>query len=103
MCNINFLQGPSYYGYAPGVNAANLTSKDIAKANARIESQRQRRIQHDSLKAIQGDTFAKSATNSAVGDGGVSTMSKYSSWTRKELRKAIVERRIKSENAVARM
>ena len=103
MCNINFLQGPSYYGYGPGVNAANLTSKDIAKANARIKPQRQRRIQHGSLEATQGDTVHKSATNSAAGDGAVSIVSKYSSWTRRELRKAIVGRRIKSENAVARM
>lgn len=103
MCNINFLQGPSYYGYGPGVNAANLTSKDIAKANARIKPQRQRRIQHGSLKVTRGDTLDKSSTNSAVGDGCLSTVPKYSSWTRKELRKAILGRRIKSENAVARM
>jgi len=103
MCNINFLQGPSYYGYGQGVNAANLTSRDIAKANARIKPQRQRRIQYGSLKVTRGDTVDKSATDSAASDGGVSTVSKYSSWTRKELRKAIVGRRIKSENAVARM
>ena len=103
MCNINFLQGLSYYGYGPGVNAANLTSKDIAKANARIKPQRQRHIQHGSLNSTRGDTVNKSATDSAASDGGVSTVSKYSRWTRKELRKAVVGRRTKSANAVARM
>lgn len=103
MCNINFLQGPSYYGYGPGVNAANLTSRDIAKANARIKPQRQRSIQHGSPKATRVNTVHKSATNSEVGDVGASTVSKYSGWTRNELRKAIVGRRIKSENAVTRM
>lgn len=100
MCNINFLQGPSYYGYGPGVNAANLTGKDIAKANARIKPQRQRRIQHGSLKITRGDTVDKSSTNSAVGNGCLSTVSNC---TRKELRKTILGRRIKSDNAVARM
>ncbi|GAB7335161.1 hypothetical protein MBLNU13_g06993t1 [Cladosporium sp. NU13] len=57
------------YSYGPGVNACNLTSQDIAKANAGLRD----------------------------------NMSKYFSWTRKELCKAIVERRIKSGKAVARM
>ena len=108
MCFISFQQGPSYYGYGPGVNAANLTSNDIAKANARLEPQRQRRIEDGLLKATQGDAKTNTASKSARGDGvnegdGAVSVSKYSSWTGKELRKAIVDRRIKSKKRVAKM
>ena len=93
MCNINFLLPGSYFVYGPGVNATNLTSKDIAKANAKLRPQ---------LKATQGDAGKDSAFESACG-GGSDTLSQYSSWTRKELCNAIVERRIKSGKAAAKM
>jgi hypothetical protein len=99
MCHINFDNGTSYYGYGPGVNAANLTSLDIANANAKLKPQRQQRIQDGSLKAVQGDNKLDAASKSACDVA----MTKYSSWTRKELCKAVVERRIKSRKTVARM
>ena len=83
---IDIEKSAGYYGYGPGVNASNLTRQDIAEANARLYPQCQQRSHDGSLKVTQGDT-----------------MSKYLNWTRKELRKAIVERRIKSGKAVARM
>jgi hypothetical protein len=93
MVNINFTDGASYFGYGPGVNATNLTSSDIAKANARSRPQ---------PKATQGDAGKIPDTRSGRGNGGV-TSPNYSSWIREELRKAVFERRIKSEKAVARM
>jgi hypothetical protein len=93
MCFLKFDLGASSFVYAPGVNAANLTSKDIAKANAKLRPQ---------LKATQGDAGKNSASKSARGDGGA-TLSQYSGWTRTELCKVIVDRRIKSGKAVARM
>lgn len=83
---IDIEKSAGYYSYGLGVNAFNLTRQDIAEANAKLYSQCQQRSQDGSLKATQGDT-----------------MSTYLNWTRKELCKAIVERRIKSGKALARM
>lgn len=88
MSCFSFTDRPTYIGYAPGVNAANLTMQDIANANARLRPL---------LDATQG-----SSTRSARSNWD-DTLPNYSSWTREELRKAIVERRIKSEKAAARM
>ena len=93
------MAGASYYGYGPGVNAANLTGQDIAKANARIKPQRQQSIWDGSLKGFRNDTKMSTACEPACGV----IMSKYFSWTRKELSKAIVDNRIKSGKAVAKM
>ena len=93
MCHFSFDLGTSSFVYGPGVNAVNLTSKDIAKANAKLRPQ---------LKATQGGAEKNSTSKSAFGDGGAA-LSQYSGWTRKELCKAIVERRVKSGKAVARM
>ena len=90
MCFLKFGVA-SYYGYGQGVNAANLTSKDIAKANAKLRPQ---------LKATPGEK--NSTSKSTCGVSGA-TQSQYFSWTRTELCKAIVDRRIKSGKAVARM
>jgi hypothetical protein len=98
MPSFTFQQNAGYYTYGPGVNAFNLTSKDIANANARLAPQRQQRIQDGSLKDMRGDT-GRSASDSARGV----TMSKYLSWTEKELSKAVLARRIKSKRAVAEM
>ena len=92
MCFLKFGEA-SYYGYGQGVNAANLTGKDIAKANAKLRPQ---------LKATQGGAEKNSASKSAC-SGGSATQSQYSSWTRTELCKAIVDRRIRSGKAIARM
>ena len=95
---LTFGQGPSYYAYGPGVNASNLTSKDIAIANARLAPQRQHRILGGSLKPTQGGV-RRPAPKPAR---GIDTL-RYLSWTEKELSKAVVARRIKSEKAVAEM
>lgn len=88
MSCFSFTNGPTYFGYAPGVNAANLTMQDIANANARLRPL---------LNATQGSTSRSARAN------WDDTMPNYSSWTSEELRKAIVERRIKSGKAAARM
>jgi hypothetical protein len=93
MCSFSFDLSTSSFVYAPDVNAANLTSKDIANANAKLRPQ---------LKATQGDAGKNSTAQLACGVSGA-TLSQYSSWTRKELCKAVVDRRIKSGKAVARM
>lgn len=93
MSCFSFTDRATYIGYASGVNAANLTSQDIANANARLRPL---------LKATQGDAGKVSTTRSARGNWDA-TLPNYPSWTREELRKAIVERRIKSGKAVARM
>jgi hypothetical protein len=95
---LTFGQGPSYYTYGPGVNASNLTSKDIAIANARLTPRRQQRMQGGSVKAMQGGV-RRPAPKPAR---GINTL-RYLSWTEKDLSKAVVARRLKSEKAVAEM
>jgi hypothetical protein len=51
----SFETGPNYYGYEKGVNAANLTLKDIKNANSRLAHMRQRRIKDGLLKATRDD------------------------------------------------
>lgn len=95
---LTFKQDASCYGYGPGVNASNLTSHDIASANARLAPQRQRRLQDGSLKTTRDDArhHAPKSTRRAL-------MPKYLSWTERELAKAVVARRIKSGKEVAEM
>lgn len=83
MSCFSFTDRATYIGYGPGVNAANLTMQDIANANARLRP-------------------LASTTRSARSNWD-DTLPNYSSWTREELRKATVERRIKSGKAVDRM
>jgi hypothetical protein len=96
---IDIEKSAGYYSYGPGINASNLTRQDIAEANARLRPQCQQRSHDGSLKATQSDITMSTASELT---GGVTT-SKYLNWTRKELRKAIVERRIMSGKAVAKM
>ena len=93
MVNINFTDGASSFGYGPGVNAANLTSSDIANANARSRPR---------TRATQGDAGLNPDTRSGRASRGV-TGPNYPNWTREELRKAVFDRGIKSEKAVSRM
>lgn len=94
MVSFNFTDsGPNYYGYDAGVNADNLTKKDINKANARIDPFRQQRIVDGLLKATRDDA---SYVSPKAATAATAHLINYAKWTKKELVKAIVERKVKS-------
>ena len=93
MVNFSFSNDASSFGYGPGVNAANLTSSDIANANARFRPR---------PRATRGDAAQIPDTRSGHCIAGV-TGPDYSGWTKKELCKAVSGRRLKSEKGAARM
>jgi hypothetical protein len=100
MVNFSFTGGPTYYGYAPGVNAANLTLQNIQDANARLDPVRQRRIKDGKIKATQADPGYKSPDTLAA---ETKPKSIYTKWSLKELVKAIVARKIKSKAELKRV
>jgi hypothetical protein len=93
MVNFSFSADASSFGYGPGVNAANLTSSDIANANARFRPQ---------PRATRGNAAQIPDTRSGHCIAG-GTGPDYSGWTKKELCKAVSGRRLKSEKGAARM
>jgi hypothetical protein len=99
MVNFLFTDGPTYYGYEKGVNAANLTHRNIQDANARIDPFRQRRIMDGRLKATRTDPGYK--TPEAL-TAETKPKSIYAKWSPKELTKAIVARKIKSKAELIR-
>jgi hypothetical protein len=99
MVNFSFTDGPTYYGYEEGVNAANLTHRNIQDANARIGPFRQRRIRDGRLKATQTDPGYKTPEALAA---ETKSKSIYAKWRPKELTKAIVARKIKSKAELIR-
>jgi hypothetical protein len=100
MVNFSFTGGPTYFGYAPGVNAANLTLQNIQDANARIDLFRQRRIKDGKIKATRTDPGYKSREALAA---ETKPKSIYTKWSPKELVKAIVARKIKFKAELKRM
>jgi hypothetical protein len=92
MVCFNFETGKNYYGYEEGVNAANLTSKDIKTANNRTASMRQSRIERGLLKATCDDpgyVSPKPAATKGFRD--------YAKWTKPEMLKAMRARGIKTK------
>jgi hypothetical protein len=89
-----FETGPNYYGYDEGVNAANLTLKDIKNANSRLAPMRQRRIEDGLLKAARDDPGYVSPT--AVTTKGFCD---YAKWTKIEMLEAMIARGVASKKA----
>jgi hypothetical protein len=88
---LTFETGPNYYGYDKGVNAANLTLKDIQSANSRLAPARQRRINGGLLRATRDDpgfVSPKSAATKGFCD--------YAKWTKVEILEAMIARGLAS-------
>jgi hypothetical protein len=100
MVNFLFTGDPTYYGYAPGVNAANLTLQNIQDANARIDPFRQRRIKDGKVKATRTDPGYKSPETLAA---ETKPKSIYVKWSPKELTKVIIARKIKPKAELKRV
>jgi hypothetical protein len=92
MVCFNFETGKNYYGYEEGVNAANLTSKDIKTANNRTASMRQSRIERGLLKATCDDPGYVSPKPAAT-----KGFCDYAKWTKPEMLKAMRARGIKTK------
>jgi len=93
MVCFTFTTGKNYYGYEEGVNAANLTSKDIKAANDRLAPMRNRRIEDGLLKATRDDpgyVLPKPAATKGFCD--------YAKWTKAEMLKAMIARGIKTKS-----
>jgi len=84
---LTFDTGPNYYGYEQGVNAANLTSKDIKAANARLAPMRQQRIEGGLIKATRDDPAYAASKSVAPND-----FFDYAKWTKYEMLDAMVAR-----------
>lgn len=82
---LTFSTGPNYYGYEEGVNAANLTSKDIKAANARLP--RQQRIKEGLIKATRDDPAYAASKPVAPKE-----FFDYAKWTKYEMLDAMVAR-----------
>jgi hypothetical protein len=91
---INFETGPNYYGYEEGVNIANLTLKDINKANSRLAPMRQRRIDEGLLRATRDDPGFISSTPAAT-----KRYCDYAQWTKTELLEAMIARGVATKKA----
>lgn len=92
MPSFSFSNTAGYYRYAQGVNAANLTMKDIKDANAKLDWFRQRRINDGLLKATHddpGDKPPEPASSYVYHD--------YRNWRKKELKDSLVTRGINTE------
>lgn len=99
MVFLNFNTTSGAYTYGNGVNAANLTSQHIKDANAKLAPFRQQRIADGRIKATSNDPGYKSLTAKTTATPGPD----YEKWTKKELAKALVDRRIKSHPATLKM
>lgn len=91
---LNFEKGPTFYGYEEGVNIANLTLKDIKKANSRLAPMRQRRIDVGLLKATRDDPGYVSPTPAAT-----KGFCDYAKWTKLEMRQAMIARGVTTKKA----
>jgi hypothetical protein len=94
MVFFTFTTGKNYYGYEEGVNAANLTSKDIKAANARLAPMRNRRIEEGLLKATRDDPGYVSPKPAAT-----KGFCDYAKWTKAEMLKAMIARGIKTKSS----
>lgn len=89
MPSFNFVEGAGSYSYGPGVNAANLTAKDIRDGNAKLAPRRQQLINNGMLQATNNDPGYQSPTAS-----NNKPFFDYAKWSRKELMKAVISRQI---------
>lgn len=126
MVFLNLDNEKGYYHYAPGVNAANMTKANMDQANSHLAPRRERLINSGSIKRTSVDKPPQSAmtpsASTAVAANKTTTTnkydtsttvaanrtaasnkygtSKYAGWTRREMRKALLERGImKNEEA----
>lgn len=94
MVCITFTTGKNHYGYEEGVNATNLTSKDIKAANDRLAAMRNRRIQEGLLKATCDDPGYISPKPAAT-----KGFCDYAKWTKAGMLKAMIARGLKRKSA----
>ena len=93
MVCFTFETGKNYYGYGEGVNAANLTSKDIQNANSGLAWMRDQRIEQGLLKATRDDPGYASPKPAAT-----KGFCDYAKWTKPEKLKAMRARGIKTKS-----
>lgn len=98
MPSFSFSKTAGYYRYDEGVNAANLTMKDIKDANAKLDWFRQRRINDGLLKATREDPGYKPPEA-----GSSYVHHDYRNWRKKELKECLIARGINDEAALLSM